>query len=157
MLKTETESILRDAVRIAALRMELIEEMNGLGPVATDERFYRVTERGDCDSALDPDDDNSGLEPAPELVCNCDRDPLGPCESCEEFGMLSDEGEAAIWNETLTAALQDLPDQSLYRVVFGLCLTCGSDENMRDSGECWPCYDIRSAESEMFAKHGGDV
>ena len=36
-LKHETQTINADAARIASLRMELIEEMNGLGPINSDD------------------------------------------------------------------------------------------------------------------------
>ncbi len=35
----------------------------------------KVSDRGDCDSAIDPDEDNSGLEPAVEVCLTCKR----PC------------------------------------------------------------------------------
>ena len=36
-LKHETQTINADAARIASLRMELIEELNGLGPINSDD------------------------------------------------------------------------------------------------------------------------
>lgn len=89
--------------------------------------------------------------------CTCDRDPCGICPEHGYFTGTVGDAAYAVWNETLADCLKELPDQRLYRVVFGLCLTCGSAENMRDSDGCWPCYDKRMVDNEAFARHGGDV
>ena len=95
---SEVQAIQSDATRIAALRMDLIEEMNGLAPItpirlsefearyrlptrrwividhiATDERFLRVVDRGD----------GSDLEPATEQRCiECGGEPDWDGEIC---------------------------------------------------------------------------
>lgn len=37
------------------------------------------------------------------------------------------------------------------------CRTCKTTEGLRDSEECWACYDAAKQDAEMFARHGGDV
>lgn len=83
--------------------------------------------------------------------CTCDRDPLGVCLVVDHQCDTNCETCAAI----LADCLKELPDQRLYRVVFGLCLTCGSGDESGDSEECWTCYDKRMADAEMFARHAG--
>lgn len=88
--------------------------------------------------------------------CTCDRDPLGECAHCAPVGYGQPYSDDT-WNALLADCLQELPDQRLYRVVFGLCLACGSGDESRDSEECWTCYDKRLHDAEMVSRHGGDV
>ncbi len=48
-------------------------------------------------------------------------------------------------------------DRGLITVIEAECEKCHSMENLRDSEECWACYDMRRHDAEMLSRHGGDV
>ncbi len=69
--------------------------VNQLAAIRASEQAERfVCKVGDCDSAIDPDEDNSGLEPAVEVCLTCGR-------PCSEICMWdSDECMACKENRT---------------------------------------------------------
>lgn len=153
----DTLAIQRESDGIAALRMELVEEMNGLGPIGD---IYRAGECPQCGSIQrrhrrGGDCDSTWHNTQPE--CTCDRDPLGVCPVCGGWSdNVLDEAEyglaVSVWNAALAGFLAELETSS-----GAHCLNCKATENLRDGDECWPCYDKRMVDSEAFARHGGDV